>query len=100
MSLENVETVWVKIEPACESEGSDYVSEAAARAQPEWKIEHEIKLEGDEESSAGACGVSSAAASAGLYKDHEVKDELVLGPEVLQPPDVVYTSQGQFWMVS
>ncbi|XP_061729418.1 uncharacterized protein LOC133534323 [Cydia pomonella] len=34
------------------------------------------------------CGVSEAAMLAGLYADHEVKDEVVLGPERPHRPDV------------
>ncbi|XP_073964141.1 uncharacterized protein [Choristoneura fumiferana] len=35
-------------------------------------------------------GVSAAAEREGLYADHEVKQELLVGPEVLQPQDVAF----------
>ncbi|KAI8433196.1 hypothetical protein MSG28_015288 [Choristoneura fumiferana] len=40
-------------------------------------------------------GVSEAAVSAGLYAGHEIKEEMVLGPEVLQPSDVAFMLRSQ-----
>lgn len=35
-------------------------------------------------------GVSAEAEREGLYLDHEVKQELLVGPEVLQPNDAAF----------
>ncbi|XP_073963927.1 uncharacterized protein isoform X2 [Choristoneura fumiferana] len=44
-----------------------------------------------EEPDCGVCGVSEAAMAEGLYDDHEVKGELVIGPELLQQQDIIYS---------
>ncbi|KAI8427234.1 hypothetical protein MSG28_014832 [Choristoneura fumiferana] len=45
-----------------------------------------------EEPEGGECGVSEAAV-AGLYAGHEVKDEVVIGPETVQQQDVAFSMQ-------
>ncbi|XP_073963932.1 uncharacterized protein [Choristoneura fumiferana] len=45
-----------------------------------------------EEPQGGECGVSEAAV-AGLYAGHEVKDEIVIGPETVQQQDVAFSMQ-------
>ncbi|KAI8427214.1 hypothetical protein MSG28_014812 [Choristoneura fumiferana] len=41
----------------------------------------------------GECGVSEAAVAEGLYAGHEVKDEVVIGPETVQQQDVAFSMQ-------
>ncbi|XP_063544306.1 uncharacterized protein LOC134752567 [Cydia strobilella] len=45
--------------------------------------------------SSSECGVSEIAMLAGLYKDHDVKDELVLGQECQYRPDVTLVVHGR-----
>ncbi|XP_073963965.1 uncharacterized protein [Choristoneura fumiferana] len=46
-----------------------------------------------EEPDCGVCGVSEAAVAEGLYADHEIKDEIICGPELVQQQDVAFTIQ-------
>ncbi|KAI8433450.1 hypothetical protein MSG28_015485 [Choristoneura fumiferana] len=46
-----------------------------------------------EEPEGGECGVSEAAVAEGLYAGHEVKDEVVIGPELIQQQDVAFSMQ-------
>ncbi|KAI8427145.1 hypothetical protein MSG28_014766, partial [Choristoneura fumiferana] len=41
----------------------------------------------------GECGVSEAALAEGLYATHEVKDELVIGPELIEQQDIAFSIQ-------
>jgi hypothetical protein len=45
----------------------------------------------------GARGVSEAAAAARLYADHVVKEELVLGPELVEPRRALCAPTGQYY---
>ncbi|XP_048000839.1 uncharacterized protein LOC125237720 isoform X3 [Leguminivora glycinivorella] len=56
----------------------------------------EACAEEEREREDSARGVSAAAARAGLYTGHEVKDELVLGPEEWHRPQVART-QGNLY---
>lgn len=64
--------------------------------QPAWAcsvtVEYEpslVKIEPEWEEGA----VSEAAAAEGLYAGHEVKDELVIGPELVQERDIEFSMQ-------
>ncbi|XP_073963688.1 uncharacterized protein isoform X2 [Choristoneura fumiferana] len=50
-----------------------------------------------EEPEGGECGVSEAAVAEGLYFGHEVKDEVVIGPETVQQQDVAFSMQNAFY---
>jgi hypothetical protein len=63
--------VYIKDEPSCLNV---YVKDELASSEP-------------------ARGVSAVAQ---LYADHVVKDELVLGPELVQPPRVFSATSGTF----
>jgi hypothetical protein len=45
----------------------------------------------------GARGVSEAAAAARLYADHVVKEELVRGPELVEPHRALCAPTGQYY---
>ncbi|XP_063544916.1 zinc finger protein 551-like [Cydia strobilella] len=64
----------VKQEPECLT-GQVTIKEEAEFVDEEECVKEECS------DSTGGCGVSEAAMLAGLYKEHVVKDELVLGPE-------------------
>ncbi|KAI8427279.1 hypothetical protein MSG28_014871 [Choristoneura fumiferana] len=49
-----------------------------------------------EEPEGGECGVSEAAVAEGLYFGHEVKNEVVIGPETVQQQDVAFSMQNAF----
>ncbi|XP_063630730.1 zinc finger protein 808-like [Cydia splendana] len=71
---------------------------ARVKPEPEWEsdrvkeeaefVDEEACVKEECEDSTDGCGVSGAAMLAGLYDDHEVKDELVLGPERPHQPVV------------
>ncbi|XP_063631322.1 zinc finger protein 271-like [Cydia splendana] len=71
---------------------SDSLKEAECVKQ-ETECENEVKE--DLSCSDSGCGVSEAAMLAGLYTDHEVKDELVLGQECPYRPDVTLVVNGR-----
>ncbi|XP_063391184.1 zinc finger protein 62-like [Cydia fagiglandana] len=71
---------------------SDSLKEAECVKQ-ETECENEVKE--DPSHSDSECGVSEAAMLAGLYTDHEVKDELVLGQECPYRPDVTLVVNGR-----
>ncbi|XP_063370751.1 uncharacterized protein LOC134659076 [Cydia amplana] len=54
----------------------------------------ENEFEEDPSCSDSECGVSEAAMLAGLYTDHDIKDELVLGQECPYRPDVTLVVNG------
>ncbi|XP_063630738.1 gastrula zinc finger protein XlCGF57.1-like [Cydia splendana] len=51
-------------------------------------MDEEVRVKEECEDSTDGCGVSEAAMLAGLYDEHVVKDELVLGPERPHRPTV------------
>ncbi|XP_073963905.1 uncharacterized protein isoform X3 [Choristoneura fumiferana] len=64
------------------TEQSDWANSPTAESEP-------VK----EEPEWGECGVSEAAVAEGLYADHEIKDEIVIGPETVQQQDVAFSLQ-------
>ncbi|KAI8427156.1 hypothetical protein MSG28_014772 [Choristoneura fumiferana] len=46
-----------------------------------------------EEPDCGVCGVSEAALAEGLYAGHEVKGEIVIGPELIEQQDIAFSMQ-------
>ncbi|XP_073964013.1 uncharacterized protein [Choristoneura fumiferana] len=46
-----------------------------------------------EEPEWGECGVSEAALAEGLYAGHEIKYELVIGPELIEQQDIAFSMQ-------
>ncbi|XP_063391240.1 zinc finger protein 585B-like [Cydia fagiglandana] len=83
--------VHIKEEPQ-NGHHSDSLKEAE-RVKQETECENEVKE--DPSCSDSECGVSEAAMLAGLYTDHEVKDELVLGQECPYRPDVTLVVNGR-----
>ncbi|XP_063391237.1 zinc finger protein 62 homolog [Cydia fagiglandana] len=83
--------VHIKEEPQ-NGHHSDSLKEAE-RVKQETECENEVKE--DPSCSDSECGVSEAAVLAGLYTDHEVKDELVLGQECPYRPDVTLVVNGR-----
>lgn len=45
----------------------------------------------------GDCDVSEVAAVENLYADHEVKHEVVIGPELVQEQNVVHSTQSKLY---
>ncbi|XP_063630753.1 zinc finger protein 354C-like [Cydia splendana] len=76
----------VKQEPQCVA---DHV---LVKEEAEFTEEECVKEECED---SRECGVSEAAMLAGLYDDHEVKDELVLGPERPHRPIVAMELRGR-----
>ncbi|KAI8427167.1 hypothetical protein MSG28_014781 [Choristoneura fumiferana] len=74
---------------ACRRRASDADQSAAARAYSATAECEPVMVK--EEPDCGVCGVSEAAMAEGLYADHEVKGELVIGPELLQQQDIIYS---------
>ncbi|XP_061726955.1 uncharacterized protein LOC133532357 isoform X2 [Cydia pomonella] len=73
----------------------DVTGNARVKEEAEFMDEEERVIEECSDSDDG-CGVSEAAMLAGLYAEHEVKDELVLGPERPHRPTVGLVVRGRF----
>ncbi|XP_063631326.1 zinc finger protein 883-like [Cydia splendana] len=70
-----------------------YSLKEAEYVKHETECENEVKE--DTSCTDSGCGVSEAAMLSGLYTDHEVKDELVLGQECPYRPDVTLVVNGR-----
>ncbi|XP_061726791.1 uncharacterized protein LOC133532229 isoform X3 [Cydia pomonella] len=82
------------LESRVKQEPHDQVSDHAL-IKRETEFTDEQKLVNKELLSLGnECNISEAAMLAGLYKDHTVKDELVVGPEHPHRPDVMLVVHG------
>lgn len=46
------------------------------------------------------CSVSDGTFKTELYAGHDFKEELTIGPEVLQPQDVTYSVKGKLVLIS
>ncbi|XP_061726944.1 zinc finger protein 571-like isoform X4 [Cydia pomonella] len=82
--------------PASAEQGAgrpDVTGNARVKEEAEFMDEEERVIEECSDSDDG-CGVSEAAMLAGLYAEHEVKDELVLGPERPHRPTVGLVVRG------
>ncbi|XP_063630863.1 uncharacterized protein LOC134802199 [Cydia splendana] len=79
----------VKAEP--ESADTDQSGRVLVKEEAEFPDEECVKEECED---SRECGVSEAAMLAGLYDDHQVKDELVLGPERPHRPIVAMELRG------
>lgn len=87
----DAETRLLRLKHECDGAAETFNSEAVDSEQPAWA--YSMAAERAPVKAEPEWG--AAAAAEGLYAGHEIKDELVVGPEVVQPQDIAFSMQSK-----